>query len=189
VLRQGIDTFDRCVDRLVAPLRGRHLADTTAYAASALGDHGLIWFLAGVARGRRPGPRRAAAIRAVVFTGLVTPGVNAALKTAVGRRRPPNASPHSLPVRIPRTASFPSGHTLAAWCAETLLAEDDPLGPVYYAMAGAISFSRVHVRLHHASDVVAGSILGVILGRLGRILVPVGGSVMRRLECGVPGRR
>jgi undecaprenyl-diphosphatase len=184
VRRDHVETFDRAVDELVAPLRGRPLVDTAAYSASALGDHGLVWFLAGVARGVRPGPRRAAAIRAVVFTGVVAPTVNAALKSAVGRVRPLHTSPHPMPVRIPRTASFPSGHALAAWCAATLLAEEDALAPAYYAMAGAISFSRVHVRLHHATDVVAGSILGVILGRLGRLLVPRTGRLMHTLECG-----
>jgi undecaprenyl-diphosphatase len=125
----------------------------------------------------------------VVFSGVVTPVVNAGLKSLVGRSRPHHESPPDLPVRIPTTASFPSGHTLAAWCAATLLAEDDPLAPVYYVMAGAISFSRLHVRLHHATDVVAGSIIGIVLGRLGRILVPRGGTTMRRLECLSPGRR
>ncbi len=119
----------------------------------------------------------------MVFTGIVAPAVNAELKRAVGRRRPQGTAAHPLPVRIPRTTSFPSGHSLAAWCAATLLAEGDPLAPAYYAMAGAISLSRVHVRLHHASDVVGGALLGVGLGRLGRALVPVGGAVMRRLEC------
>ena len=188
MLRDGVDAFDRFVDGLVAPLRGRHVVDTSAYTASALGDHGLVWFLAAVARGARPGPRRAAAIRAVGFTGVVTPIVNAALKSAVGRRRPTRESPHPIPVRIPRTASFPSGHCLAAWCAATLLAEDDPLAPAYYAMAGAISFSRVHVRLHHATDVVAGSILGIALGRMGRVLLPLGGRIMLRMECRGRGR-
>jgi membrane-associated phospholipid phosphatase len=189
VLGDAVDRFDRVIDGLVTPLRGRRVVDATAYAASALGDHGLVWFLAGVARGRRPGPRRALAIRAIVFSGAVTPVVNATIKSIVGRQRPQVEAAHPLPVRIPRTASFPSGHTLAAWCAATLLAENDPWGPAYYLMAGAISFSRLHVRLHHATDVVAGSILGVMLGWLGRLLVPVGGSLMGRMECGRPGRR
>ena len=189
MLRDRVDDFDRYIDGVVAPLRGRRPVDTAAYTASFLGDHGLIWFLVGVARGRRPGPKRAAAIRGVVFSGVLTPVVNAGLKSLVGRTRPHHDSPPNLPVRIPRTASFPSGHTLAAWCAATLLAEDDPLAPAYYAMAGAISFSRLHVRLHHATDVVAGSIIGIVLGRLGRILVPKGGPAMRRLECLGPERR
>jgi len=189
VWRDRVEDFDTCIDGVVAPLRGRRAADTAAYAASFLGDHGLIWFLIGVVRGRRPGPKRAAAIRAVVFSGVVTPVVNAGLKSLVGRTRPHHETPPQVPVRIPTTASFPSGHTLAAWCAATLLAEDDPWAPVYYAIAGAISFSRLHVRLHHATDVVAGSIIGIALGWLGRTLLPRGGPAMRRLECLGPERR
>jgi len=144
-----------------------------AYGASAVGDHGLVWFVLALLRGRRPGRRRAVAVRAVVFSGLVTPVVNAAVKRAVDRRRPSAGREHPLPVRVPGTASFPSGHSLAAWCAATLLADGDPLAPAYYALAAAISASRVHVGLHHGSDVVAGAVLGAGLGRLGRSVFPV----------------
>lgn len=183
MLSSAVESFDRFVDERFEPWRGRRVADAVAYAASALGDHGLVWFLAGVVRGRRAGPRRALAVRAVVFTGVLTPVVNAGLKSAVGRVRPDRQSGRSIPVRIPRTASFPSGHALAAWCAATLLAEDDPAAAAYYAAAAAVSASRVHLRLHHATDVVAGSVLGVGLGRLGRRLLAPGGAVMGRLEC------
>jgi undecaprenyl-diphosphatase len=187
MFERGIDAFDRAVDTWVARWRGRHLPDGVAYAASALGDHGLVWLLVGLARGRHPGPRRAIAARAVVFTGVVVPGVNAALKSAVGRVRPEHGSRHVLPVRVPHTASFPSGHSLAAWCAATLLAEGDHWAPAYYLLAGTISTSRVHVRLHHATDVIAGSLLGVALGRLGRRVLPADGAMMRRMECVSPG--
>jgi undecaprenyl-diphosphatase len=172
----AIDSFDRRVEDVAGRLRGNRLADTVAYSASALGDHGLLWFLIAVARGARPGRRRAVAVRAVVFPGLVTPAVNRVLKQAVGRRRPSAGRPHPWPVRIPSSASFPSGHALAAWCAATLLADDDPLAPAYYALAAAVSGSRVHVGVHHASDVIAGSLLGLCLGRLGRLAFPVGRS-------------
>ena len=186
MFERGVDAFDRAVDRSIARWRGNPLADAASSVASALGDHGLVWFVLGLIRGRHPGPGRARAVRAVAFTGLVVPGVNAALKSAVGRVRPERRSRASLPVRVPRTASFPSGHSLAAWCAATLLAEDDPWAPGYYLLAGAISTSRVHVRLHHATDVVAGSLLGLVLGRMGRRIVPLSGDLMRRvsrMEC------
>lgn len=189
MLSAVVESFDRFVDDRFATWRGRPSADAAAYAASALGDHGLLWFLVGLARAGRPGPRRALAVRAVVFTGVVTPLVNAGLKAAVGRVRPDRAGDQAGPVRIPRTTSFPSGHALAAWCAASLLAEDDPWAPAYYGAATAISASRVHLRLHHASDVVAGALLGMALGRTGRGLVGVGGRIMRRLECAGPGGR
>ena len=185
MLRGLVDRFDNAVDGLVAPLRGRPPVDAGAALASALGDHGLVWFLIGVSRRRRPGPGRARAMRAVAFTGAVTPAVNRILKQAVARSRPPRPPGSVVAVRVPRTASFPSGHALAAWCAATPVAEGDRSAPLYYRAAAAVSYSRVHVQLHHASDVVAGSALGVGLGLLGRRLLPPGGTVMRRL--GAPG--
>ncbi|MGD0253955.1 MAG: phosphatase PAP2 family protein [Acidimicrobiales bacterium] len=168
-----IDWIDRTVDTAFAPLRGLPGPDAIASVASALGDHGLVWFLLALARARRPGRRRTVAMRALVFTGAFTPLVNAGLKAAVGRVRPEDQPARPLPVRIPRTTSFPSGHALAAWCAATLLDDDDAWAPAYYAMATIISVSRVHARLHHTTDVLAGSLLGILLGRLGRLLFPV----------------
>jgi undecaprenyl-diphosphatase len=60
----------------------------------------------------------------------------------------------------PITSSFPSGHATAAFCAATLLGG----GPGWYALASAVSASRVYVRLHHASDVAAGAAFGLALG-------------------------
>jgi undecaprenyl-diphosphatase len=60
---------------------------------------------------------------------------------------------------------------LAAWCAAVLLADDDPWAPAYYGLAGLISYSRVHVRLHHASDVAAGALLGLGIGALVRVTI------------------
>lgn len=168
-----VEAFDRIVDEALDPLRDRALPDLLSSVASALGDHGLIWFLVGLGRAREGGRPRMVAIRAVTFAGVVTPLVNSYLKRRVGRVRPAMHAPGSLPVRIPRTTSFPSGHALAAWCAATLLADSDPLAGAYYCIASAISVSRVHLRLHHASDVVAGALLGAGLGRLGRAMFPV----------------
>jgi len=168
-----VQRFDELLDAAFDHLRGRRVADGLAYGASALGDHGLLWLLAAAGRAARGGPHRAAAVRALVFTGAVTPLVNAGLKAAIGRRRPQAHRRHPFPIRVPRTASFPSGHALAAWCAAVLLAEDDPAAGCYYAAAVLVSASRVHVRMHHASDVVAGALVGAALGLAGRRLIPL----------------
>jgi membrane-associated phospholipid phosphatase len=40
-------------------------------------------------------------------------------------------------------------------------------------LAGAVAFSRVYVRMHHASDSVAGAAIGLVIGTtLRRILRP-----------------
>ena len=53
-----------------------------------------------------------------------------------------------------------------------LTAGGDPLWPLYYALAVVVASSRVYVRIHHASDVVAGAALGVGLGALANQVWP-----------------
>jgi undecaprenyl-diphosphatase len=164
-----IESFDDLVDGAFAPLRGWAPADLVASAASFAGDRGLVWLAFCLVRARRGGSDRSSALRALLFTGAVTPLVNLVLKTLVGRMRPELKLSPNVRVRIPRTASFPSGHALAAWCAASLLARGDPMAPVYYSTATVVSASRVHLRLHHATDVLGGAVFGVALARLGRL--------------------
>ena len=49
------------------------------------------------------------------------------------------------------------------------LFDDGPLPkPILYALASTVSLSRVHVRMHHGSDVLAGALIGTALGRLAK---------------------
>lgn len=172
VLREKMGLLDLRVDSAFDCLRGNRALDVLFYGASAVGDHGALWVLVSVVRGVNPEHRRRAK-RTIVAAGVESVFVNLLLKSLFKRSRPSHDGPHPLPLRVPRTSSFPSGHTTAAFCAATLLAEDDPLWPAYYAMASVVAASRIYVRLHHASDVLAGVALGTALGRLGRRLVPL----------------
>ena len=93
---------------------------------------------------------------------------NGAVKSLFGRVRPKEyadlAFHHGL--RRPITSSFPSGHATAAFCAATLLGG----GPGWYGGA-AVAATRVYVRLHHASDVLAGAAFGLAWAS-GRALRP-----------------
>jgi len=171
--RTAVRRFDDRVEGWVAARRGRPVLDTTAKVASGLGDHGLLWAIVSAWRGRHPGDR-SRALRALAVTGIETTVVNAALKAAIGRDRPDplglQLSVGMVPVRTPTSASFPSGHTLAAFCAATVLAErDHPCSAVLlFAAAGTIAASRIHLGAHHASDVAGGAAIGVALGWVGR---------------------
>ena len=94
--------------------------------------------------------------------------VNGPIKAMFRRRRPvePRPRPHTL--RQPRTSSFPSGHASAALVAATLLSRRSRHPTVWYSLAAVVSLSRVHVRIHHASDVVGGAIVGWALGSVAR---------------------
>jgi undecaprenyl-diphosphatase len=39
---------------------------------------------------------------------------------------------------------------------------------VWFAIAAVVGISRAYVRIHHASDVVGGAIVGFVLGVIGR---------------------
>ncbi|MDR9441780.1 MAG: phosphatase PAP2 family protein [Schleiferiaceae bacterium] len=96
-----------------------------------------------------------------------------ALKYATGRRRP--ASHPDQPYRFFRyrgwddTPSFPSGHAALAFALASSLsrsAGDKWWAAVpLYGLAAATAWQRVYDGRHWPSDVVAGALLGTILGR------------------------
>jgi undecaprenyl-diphosphatase len=53
-----------------------------------------------------------------------------------------------------------------------VLAEDNPAWPLYYAAAALVASSRTYVKIHHASDVIAGAAMGIVIGRLARKVWP-----------------
>jgi undecaprenyl-diphosphatase len=170
---KAIARFDEAVDGYFeAHLRGRPSIDLIMYAASAAGEHSLIWLgLAGLhgwraRRSWKPLARVGAALAAE--SALVNGGV----KSAFRRPRPERPETSPLPLRTPRTSSFPSGHASAAFFAAALL-RDSPAWPLYYALAVVVAASRIHVRTHHASDVVAGAALGAVLGELARPIASI----------------
>jgi undecaprenyl-diphosphatase len=173
-MRSAIDHFDERVDDLFERIRGNPVADRTFYAASALGDFGLCWVMFALIRALRGRPNdERAAVRAIIATGLESVAVNIGLKSVFDRRRPQVDTTHPRPFRIPVTSSFPSGHSTAAFCAATLLSDGDDLAPVYFSVATLVALSRIYVRIHHASDVIAGIVVGLLLGKLGKALSPL----------------
>lgn len=169
----AIAAFDRAVDDAFDHLRGRRALDRLFYGASALGDHGLIWLAATVLRCARGDQR--AALRLALTLPLESLLVNGLVKSLFRRSRPTGGLPRPLPVRLPLTSSFPSGHASAASCATVLLGDGDPLWPMYVMVAAVVSASRVHVQMHHASDVIGGALTGLALGFLVRRRFPLDG--------------
>ena len=57
--------------------------------------------------------------------------------------------------------------------AATLLSERSKFKPLWYGLAGIVATSRIHVRIHHASDVIAGAIVGFGLSRVVKKFFPL----------------
>jgi undecaprenyl-diphosphatase len=154
--------------------RGNPVADRVFYTASALGDFGLVWVMLALVRALRGRPNdERAAVRAIVATGIESVVVNAGIKSLFSRSRPVSDIEHPHPFRQPLTSSFPSGHATAAFCAAVLLSDQDDLAPLYVGLAGVVAASRLHTKIHHASDVAGGALIGTVLGFVGRRLAPL----------------
>lgn len=169
---QAVARFDAAVERRIDRWRGRPQLDRVMYAASELGDFSLIWHLIGTARALAPDRAPIHAVRVATILGGESLLVNQGVKRLVGRHRPPWEQERPLNLRQPRTSSFPSGHASAAAVATVVLAQNDPLWPLYAAVGVTVAASRVYVKVHHPSDVIAGAVLGVGLGLLARALWP-----------------
>jgi undecaprenyl-diphosphatase len=172
-----VRSVDQRVDGWFEPLRGNPGIDGAAKLITGLGDHGLMWAVTAAWRARHTGPERTRAVRALAIAGVESSVVNAAIKATVGRARPDSSrvelTQGGIPVRPPRTSSFPSGHTLAAFCAATVMGirGDRSGNTLLFVGATLVGVSRLHVGAHHASDVLGGAAIGIGLGLLGRRLV------------------
>jgi undecaprenyl-diphosphatase len=174
-LSRCVDRFDRAVDTFFDDhLRGHPAPDRLFYGASSVGDHSVIWLILAALRGVRSEDGWRAALRAATVIGIEAALVNGPVKWLVRRERPPSPGERPLPLRTPRTTSFPSGHATSAFCAAALLSDGDPAWrPLYYGLALVVAWSRVYVKIHHPSDVVAGMAAGAALGAVATRLAPL----------------
>ena len=166
-----VDAFDQRIDELLEVLRGHPVFDRVFTTASHVGDFAVIWHAIGIVRGvvtRRPDQ----VLVLSAMLGVESLVVNQGVKRLFRRERPTLTGDDRLPVRRPLTSSFPSGHaSSAAFAAMVLSGWDGPkLGMLWWKIAAIVGLSRAYVRIHHGSDVVAGALVGVLLGVAGRRL-------------------
>lgn len=165
-----VNAFDALVDARLEKWRDSPVAAHVFSAASHLGDFSLIWHMVSAARGTTSERRATQGFALSALLGVESLIVNQGLKRLFRRERPTASGDERFEVRTPSTSSFPSGHASSAFFAATLLTTLDgrKSGPVWFGLAGVVATSRVYVRIHHASDVVGGAVVGLGLGLLAR---------------------
>jgi undecaprenyl-diphosphatase len=170
-----VHRFDDAVDRAFDRIRGTEPADRVLYVLTELGDFGLIWMLLGFARGVRSDADATAAWRLAAALGIESVVLNGLIKSQFKRERPVAQEPRPYKMRIPLTTSFPSGHSSTAMLASLLLTQGarPAVKPFYFGLAALVAASRVHVRIHHASDVVGGVAVGTVFGLVARKVWPL----------------
>ena len=161
--RQGLDS--RLMRRsfgMRSPALDRPLVAITQAA-----NYSRLWLLIAAALTVFGGSRgRKAAGRGLVAITIAAAVANGPAKLLVRRRRPSSRSQPTL-IRMPRSTSFPSGHSAAAFAFATgACAELPMLAPVLVPLAGVVAYSRVHTGVHYPSDVAAGMAIGIGSGWL-----------------------
>lgn len=165
----AVQAFDRKVDGWLETIRNPVL-DRCMYTLSSAADHSLLWFGIGAVRSLHRGNLRFA-VKFGATMGMESALTNGAVKSLFRRVRPESEiaeGPLPYGMRRPITSSFPSGHATAAFTAVSILAKTGHGDPFWYALAVVVAGSRVYVRMHHASDVIAGAALGIALGQVAR---------------------
>lgn len=91
---------------------------------------------------------------------------NVCLKNLIARPRPCWLDDSVMMlISSPADYSFPSGHTLPSVIGATVLTKTDRrFGWAAIPLAAVIAFSRLYLFVHFPSDILAGAILGVIIG-------------------------
>ncbi|MFV0315387.1 MAG: phosphatase PAP2 family protein [Microthrixaceae bacterium] len=172
-----LERFDMRVERALAASRGRPVIDRVAYTLSEAANHSILWHsinaldaAGGVIAGKPARARRA--LRRSVVLGVEQALVNGPLKALMARQRPEPLDTHPHRLRSPLTSSFPSGHATAGACAAVLGSADTGHRWAWWSLAALVGWSRVHVGLHHPSDVLGGWLAGAGLARTAQGLWP-----------------
>jgi membrane-associated phospholipid phosphatase len=138
----------------------RRLSRAASYSGLWLGCSAVLAACGGK-RGRR------AAENGCTSIALTSAVVNLVLKP-IGNRRRPNRQMYDIPVArqvtMPRSTSWPSGHSASAFAFATGVSAAWPqAGIPLSVVASLVAYSRVHTGVHYPSDTIAGTASGVAL--------------------------
>ena len=172
ILLDIIRSVDYNILLLIADrLRGGVL-DPVMTMLSLIGNGGAVWItLAVLLLFFRKTRRAGAAMLLAMLAGFLVG--NLWLKELVMRPRPFVTHSDLTALLDPGDPwSFPSGHALSSFAAATALCcFHRKTGVLALVLAALIAFSRLYASVHYPTDVLAGALLGVLIGLAAAVLV------------------
>jgi membrane-associated phospholipid phosphatase len=145
--------------------------DAAMRRLSGAADHSKISITAGALLAIAGGHKGRAAARCGLTSVAATSAVvNLVIKPLTRRRRPDRGGAHvseARHVKMPTSRSFPSGHTAAAVAFASGVGSVLPAASVpLHALSALVGYSRVHTGVHYPGDVIAGALIGAVVGDL-----------------------
>ena len=135
---------------------------------TTLGDDGIIWIIMGLIL-LVPKKTRKCGIMVLATLLVMLVVNNIVLKNLIARARPYATYPELVSdladiIHIPKSYSFPSGHTVSAMAvAFTVLSQHKKLGLVTIILAFLMGLSRLYVCVHFPTDVYGGIIVAALI--------------------------
>ena len=133
------------------------------YAAVVVGGFYLVGTLTDDENSRQVAQDSIAA--SLIASGIITP----AIKLVTGRSRPRDeAGEYNFKPFSNGNSSFPSGHTTEAFAVASVVAnhyDETWVTCTSYSIASLVGLARTYHRAHFASDVVAGAMIGTLVGK------------------------
>ena len=134
---------------------------------TTLGNAGVLWIVVAVVCLLNKKTRKCGIMMVVALLFSLLIG-NIILKPLVARTRPFDINTDIiLLIKKPLDFSFPSGHSMASFAAATIIYYNNKKYGIFsLILAGLIAFSRLYLYVHFPSDVIAGILIGSLIGWL-----------------------
>ena len=156
--------FDFAILDFIRAHMSGDFADSLMKLVTSLGNVGILWIVIAAAllctkKFRKTGLQMAVGlILGLIFGNLL-------LKNLVARPRPFTLRGTDIIIKAPRDYSFPSGHTLASVISAYILWHNNRKAGIAAAVTAAlIAFSRIYLYVHYPTDIIGGTLLGLLIG-------------------------
>ncbi len=167
IFGNSIQRFDIALIMYVSQLNGKYIIDKTFYLISRIGD-GPVYILAGIMLILGPMQDSSKIISISLLAFSVELPIYFIVNKYVKRLRPFEQMQNINHLIVPPDKySFPSGHTAAAFVMAILFSlRFSILSPWLYLLAILIGISRIYLRVHYLTDIIAGALLGILSANL-----------------------
>ncbi len=142
-------------------------ADLMAMFLSGIGKWGAVWFVFVILLFLREEKRHHLFFLPFILSGGISVFLSEFLVKWIVARPRPFIEMGAIILENPTNYSFPSTHATLAWAMAVVLASHEVrFRFLFYVLAICISLSRVYLGVHYPIDVIAGGIVGCLIGNV-----------------------